>query len=59
MQCRQGPGISSEIETRNTSKGSRRLSGRQGPGISSEIETKNLDHLALEQRQSPGAWHLI
>ena len=38
-RCRQGPGISSEIETIiDVSKALLAL-GRQGPGISSEIET--------------------
>ncbi len=53
---RQGPGISSEIETLTHIGDTRRDRNRQGPGISSEIETIIIegDDLAKRGRQGPG-----
>jgi len=56
---RQGPGISSEIETYCMVPPAITTWRRQGPGISSEIET-NIEAMDLwNQVGSPGAWHLI
>jgi len=56
-RCRQGPGISSEIETMiDAWLATRKFTGRQGPGISSEIETQQPLPTArsLPCRQGPG-----
>ncbi len=54
--CRQGPGISVEIETTYPLRTRYLPPGRQGPGISVEIETKSLPVSTplIPSRQGPG-----